>query len=528
MSRSPVQQRASRIAQSVIEVSSTFESWLRNHPASVPGDAEGIASEISSLRRRARIISRACGRPASIAIYGESQVGKSYLVSTLAKGHNALVQVRIGREQRTVLTEIKESTGLVTRFSINPPPKSTDRKPIYLELLSELDIVKILVNTYFKDIKHKETVSISADEITRVLDRARTSARGPTAGHLDADDINDLKEYMDREIFSFDRLKALTPAVWSELQKLVPRLSLDERISVYSMLWLQEAPFTAAARVLVRALESLGHADAVIVGAEAVLPRETSIIDVETLHGFEKGEGETVEVESVASGIQVRMARATLCALTAEVYMHLSSPPGGAIDVCDLLDFPGARARTSHDSLGSGIATDGLSLFYRRGKVDFLFKRYTANQELAALLLCRRPGNQEVFDIKNTVYTWIETALGEAPEKRKGQTPLFVLFTRFDELVAPKTAGGTPASTLENPIKNAFVEFFNQNLSDNWPVNWDGRGVFRNCHWYRNPKASISPLFKYVDGDEVALNPEQAERLAEYRKTFLAAAHLNK
>lgn len=534
MSKSEVQQRASRIANGVVAMSTEFESWLKTHPTSVPGDAGGLTAEVSALRRRARIIARACERPASIAIYGESQVGKSYLVSTLAKGNNTLVQVKLGREHRNFLTEInpegnKESTGLVTRFSIRPPPKVTEEKPIYLELLSELDIVKIIVNTYYNDIKHKSTVPLTDDVAARAVERARAAARGQAgARHLNGDDVNDLKEYMEREVFTFERLKALTPSVWGELRQLVPHLQLDERLQIYALLWLEEKPLTAAARVLIRALESLNHADAAIVGLEAVLPRERSIIDVETISGFETGDGETIEVQNVETGTKANLTRATLCALTAEVYMQLASPPGGAIDSCDLLDFPGARARTNHDSLATGIAVDGLKLFYRRGKVDFLFKRYTANQELAALLLCRRPGNQEVHDIKNTVYTWIANTLGDAPPKRRGQNPLFVLFTRFDELVAPKTAGGTPASTLENPIKNAFVEFFNQNPSDNWPVKWDERGVFKNCHWYRNPKAPPSVLFQYSNGEETGINPEYAGRIATFRETFIGAEHLNR
>jgi hypothetical protein len=233
MSRSLVQQRASRIANGVVQVSTEFEGWLKNFPGSVPGDATGIASEVSALRRRARIIARACERPASIAIYGESQVGKSYLVSTLAKGNNSLVQVRIGGEERNFLTEInpagnKESTGLVTRFSISPPPKSTEHKPIYLELLSELDIVKILVNTFFNDVKHKSTLPLKDDSVARALERARTMARGPAAKHLNGDDINDLRAYMEREIFTFERLKALSPAAWSEMQRTIPLLPRSE------------------------------------------------------------------------------------------------------------------------------------------------------------------------------------------------------------------------------------------------------------------------------------------------------------
>lgn len=533
MSSMEVQQRASRIANGVVSVSTKFEGWLREHPASVPGDVTGLSSEISVLRRRARIIARACERPASIAIYGESQVGKSYLVSTLAKGNNTLVQVKIGGKEYNFLTEInpegnKESTGLVTRFSSRPSPKTTDQKPIYLELLSELDIVKIIVNTYYNDIKHKDTTPLSDERVARVLERARPAVRGKVAHHLHGDDINDLREYMEREIFTFERLKPLTPEIWSEMRQLVPQLALEDRIAVYALLWLQEDPLTVAARVLIRALESLNHADAAIVGLEAVIPRDRSIIDVETLSGFETGGGEAIEVEGTATGARANISRATLCALTAEVYMQLASPPGGAIDTFDLLDFPGARARTNHESLAAGIQADGLKLFYRRGKVDFLFKRYTANQELAALLLCRRSGNQEVHDIKNTVYTWIANTLGDTSKKRRGRNPLFVLFTRFDELIAPKTAGGTPASTLENPIKNAFVEFFNQNPSDNWPLKWDENGVFKNCHWYRNPKASPSVLFRYENGEERGIHPDYADRIATFRETFLNAEHLNR
>ena len=64
-----------------------------------------------------------CGRVNSVGIFGESQAGKSFLVSTLISDKNGNSTIQLGNRKLDFIRDInpqgsgKESTGVVTRFS---------------------------------------------------------------------------------------------------------------------------------------------------------------------------------------------------------------------------------------------------------------------------------------------------------------------------------------------------------------------------------------------------------------------------
>ena len=69
----------------------------------------------------------------------------------------------------------KESTGLVTRFTLTPSGAPA-MFPVKLRLLSELDIVKILTNTYYADCRHltppdEDALAARVDELAKKANR---------------------------------------------------------------------------------------------------------------------------------------------------------------------------------------------------------------------------------------------------------------------------------------------------------------------------------------------------------------------
>ncbi len=50
-----------------------------------------------------------------------------------------------------------------------------------------------------------------------------------------------------------------------------------------------------------------------------------------------------------------------------------------------------------------------------RGKVAYLFQRYSAERELSAMLLCIPDGNQEVRDLSDMMTAWIDQTIGATP-----------------------------------------------------------------------------------------------------------------
>src|SRR5690554_4007708 len=84
----------------------------------------GLEKPFKSFRRDLSVIKEALTKRPSIAIFGQSQVGKSYLVQNLAKPFDSqYLKIKVSQDNGDInfLTEMnpdggQESTGLVTRF----------------------------------------------------------------------------------------------------------------------------------------------------------------------------------------------------------------------------------------------------------------------------------------------------------------------------------------------------------------------------------------------------------------------------
>src|SRR5690554_4795705 len=121
----------------------------------------GLNKPFKSIRRELCVIKNALKKRPSIAIFGQSQVGKSYLVQNLAKPFDEQylkIKVSKGQEDINFLTAMnpyggQESTGLVTRFTTNQDLPEDSAFPFEAELFSQLDIVAIIANAFWSDLK---------------------------------------------------------------------------------------------------------------------------------------------------------------------------------------------------------------------------------------------------------------------------------------------------------------------------------------------------------------------------------------
>ena len=99
------------------------------------------------------------------------------------------------------------------------------------------------------------------------------------------EDVWDIQEYFEKQFAGLPNIETLG-AYWEEAAPLAPRLSVDDRgrallravggyHGIHSDLYLE----------LATALEKLGFPKDAYCPIEALVPRDTSIIDVETLRG---------------------------------------------------------------------------------------------------------------------------------------------------------------------------------------------------------------------------------------------------
>ena len=210
------------------------QNWIGVNEERVRSCGKSQSSVLVELRHQARLfkmLKRAASRKMCAGVFGPSQAGKSYLLSSLARDSEGNVYCDFNGEQHDFLREInpeggKESTGLVTRFTMTAPTNYPNGYPVHVRLLSETELVKIFANTYFCDAIHREKVD--KDAIRNALHPLESRATSSSVSHIDIDVMEDLHEYVSNSFGDKARPAALDEVYWNKAIELAPKLSRDE------------------------------------------------------------------------------------------------------------------------------------------------------------------------------------------------------------------------------------------------------------------------------------------------------------
>ena len=529
---------------------------VQQNSARVASEAPSLIDTARRIENAARKLERTAGRRMCIGVFGPSQSGKSYLVSRLcrapsgAEGEERLIADFSGREM-DFLKEInpagdKESTGLVTRFSIQPQQSAPDF-PVALQLLSETDLVRILANSYLCDFDANRLEFHPPPpgelEVRELLNDLREVPHAAiVAPHLAQLTMFDLRDYFARNFPArTDWLEGTD--YWSFALDNASRFALGDRARLFSVLWGGIKEFTDLYILLTKALAQVDFAPEVHAAIAALEPRARSIIDVDRIKlelGTPEDERDLVSVMSAGAGgrREASLPRAVLCALVAELHITLKNRARPMFDAVDLLDFPGARSREKYRNIDEkteserDLARRPRELFIR-GKVAVLFQRYTEDFELASMLLCMPPSTAEVKDLGLLVREWIDATHGKtATERLRHRNALFVVLTKSDYDFVTKE-GEDEASRRSRWYRRISASMIELYQRDGWLDNWDGT-PFDNALWLRNPGVEQPHLVAYQtevhDGQEVRTEPliEQdyassiKSELSELRHNFLA------
>jgi hypothetical protein len=506
--------------------------WIRRNRALVGREDAGLLRDLGRAARQLRRLETAARRKMCVGVFGPSQSGKSYLISALARGPDGRLIADFGASRPDFVSEInpeggKESTGLVTRFTLTRPTGATPEFPVRLRLLSEIDLVMILGNTYYEDFVHKAPPDPA--EIAAALETLQGRRRGAVAGAPDADAMIDLRDYFMRDFSDKPRVQLLERTYWHVAQELAPQLEPGDRARLFGLIWGGAQPLTVLFSRLQQALERLGHAAEAFCPLAALIPRARSIIDVATLKGLADGGGpDQIELLTPA-GTRASLPRALVTALTAEITIAMAQKPDDFFDHTDLLDFPGYHSRPQITEIEQELAREeSLETLFLRGKVAYLFERFSAERELTAMLLCIAGGNQEVQSLPSVIDQWVRATHGDTPQRRAGRpVSLFFVLTKFDrEFEEKKGALQSEETRWTVRLQASLTGFFG--LNHTWPMDWDGAasqggGAFRNLFWMRNPNVKAKEIFEYDDaGTELAIRADQRGYISALRQGFLA------
>lgn len=499
--------------------------WLASAGELVGDQAAGMARDFRREARRARKLAAAARRPMCVSVFGPSQQGKSYLVGSLARKEAQAALIRFGDETRDFLRDInpdgaKESTGLVTRFTVRPVP-TLPGLPVAFRMLSQTDIIKIMANAFMEDFNRDTVTELTPEAIEATLAKLRKRAvREPVDG-FGEDDVYDLFEYFERYFRNHPSHAVLKPNTWREMESLAPRLPIAERVELFGLLWNSTPTMTRVATLLIQALAKLGFPDEAFSPLAALVPKEKSVIDVQTMATLGEPGGETVTV-ATRGGVRAELARPVLTAIIAELQLQLAEKPFDFFDHTDLLDFPGARPRGEENAQeAEKEAARNIYMLFRRGKVAYLYQRYLAEQELTSMLLCLKPGNQDTPTVPHMVDDWIASTHGATAQARSRQdVALFLIYTWFDEEFKLK-AGQDDGSVERWSIRFETTLRSFLGKSHEWVDNWANGKPFHNIFWMRNPTVFAEGLIDY-DAAKRETGLRNPVRLATLRERYLA------
>ncbi len=519
-------------------------TWIREVRKTAPRLDREASGLIDDLRRRRMFCNRlaaAAERPVSVGFFGLSQAGKSYLISALASGANGEVETRMEGKLLNFVSHVnppgggKEATGLTTRFT-RIRQQTPVGFPVCLKLLSQADLIKIFANIFFFDFD-SQRVAIESDvgKIRHHLAALEAKRQPQPLPGLTEDDVIDVMDYCLKRFH-----KAMEPLMgdyWATAVALAPRLRLGDRAALFSLLWGGFADLTRVFQDLNQALDRLGYLrevcaplEALVKEKDGVFSQSDSIMNVDILDRLGQDANDTLAVMPKAGGEAVALPRSILAALSSEMRFELAEKPWAEmLEQIDLLDFPGYRGRLKVQDLSEARSKlegrDPVAGLVLRGKVAYLFERYTDDQEMNALVLCT-PSNQQsdVNDVGDVLTSWIETTQGKTVEERARRKPgLLWALTKFDMRLNPR-----PGETIDlmrngwgGMIRMALLERF-ENFA--WVHDWTKGKPFDNLFLVRKPGMAGSVIETNADNREAGILPQQQSHLQNLRGTFIEDA----
>lgn len=483
------------------------------------------------------------------ALYGESQVGKSYLISSLLTENTKPFGV-INENGRfhNFIEEINppgggsESTSLISRFSVNYKPINK-KYPIKAVLLSPADIVLVLCDSFYNDINLKTSQNIhflSTEEINTEIFQLKERFKNKPEHQkvFTEDDILDIQDYFGEYFQKADKI--INSKFFDEISLLIAKTTPNEWKEIFSLLWNKNEIFTTLLGKLIDEYQNLNFINELFLPIESVLYTYGTLLDVKRLREI-YADADKIETYYTATtkvllpnNKEIEFAKSYLCALTAELVFSqpetlLESKP--FLKETDLLDFPGARSRMEKPL--EAIEDKTIPDLLLRGKVAYLFNKYSDTEKINFLIFCAKHEQTAQRIMPRLLNNWVNKIIGDTAEKRETFianaqiSPLFVIGTFFNINLAynplhDKPEDGTPLSNrwLQRFTITLEKEYF-EKVTYSWFENWTkSEPNFKNIFLLRDFEKSETPsnIFKGYNENKRELEEVSTPQYPNFRK----------
>lgn len=511
-----------------------------------------------------------------VALFGASQVGKSYLSNYLlaTDSHPLHVYDNTGNSVGFLNTidpagNGKEATALVTRFSLDSTCGPNPSYPYRVELLKPIEIIMTLVDGYFNDVKGQivSTKEEIDEEKRRLI--AKYSSVYKTKSIITSEDICELRNYFNTRYLSQrpDFCENLERCdYFATLDSIVDKLSPSDLTDVFGFLWGYNPIIVEVFNSIVDVYEKIGFSTEVFVSLDALKREDGTILHVDRIYEFVGLDKLSQEMRSTVEPAKIKemsvlledgtiafnIPKSHFCMIAREVAFSVvnvnndKQVEGMAnekpfLKTMDILDFPGARSRK--EILASGFNYDGVVHMLVRGKVAFLFNKYSHQYLISSLIFCQDNSQANVTSLPRLIDGWVRDNVGKDISERtqkmlvtKGISPLLMVATKFNEYL--KQANNLTISDIERrkeEMMSIWVRMASAlsaaaviaGSTDSWFDNWTVDSPFKVIFPLRGYKYSAELYEGYREVDDKITNREQkmsshfSEIYNDLRKTFM-------
>lgn len=468
----------------------------------------------------------------SVAVFGESQVGKSYLVDNLLTTAKSPLTIYDGKKEDgygfiASINPIgggKESTSLISRFTINRYSENAEY-PICAVMLTPVDVVLILCDTYYNDIIKQKFPDKNEIKAMVMSIKERYAKKAEVQNYIRDVDIFDIKDYISNTQFQKGDVfigDLLSTGFFETLSECIKSIDVHEWRDIFEFLWNREQHISDVFDKLISSLKALGFTKKCYIKIDPLLRKDGTILQVDRLYElFDLKDvnvnGKVVTVEEakvkdmeVWNGDKiVTVLKSEFCALTTEVVFTIADKSGNAessdllkekpfLEYMDVLDFPGARSRLMIEA--EQITKQDTCQMLLRGKVAYLFNKYSKQYLISNLMFCHHDVKSEVTTLSGLLKGWIQSAVGKTPEERAEYiraseiSPLFIVGTKFNgDLVRQPIDSMGSEDEMKQAKVARWTKRFNSTLGDlirepiddPWLTKWIPGEPFKNMYLLR-------------------------------------------
>ena len=170
-----------------------------------------------------------------------------------------------------------------------------------------------------------------------------------------------------------------------------------------------------------------------------------------------------------------------------------------------------------------------------RGKVSYLFNKYSDDFNINNLLFCTNDQKNEVNEIPTLLFNWISKNIGSNTYDRTSAlkdtqvSPLFVIFTFFNNQLKFDTTNDFEYADNHQKLAykwdTRFNRFFENEIvtqTKNWHINWSkDQQYFKNFYLLRDFKYSTDSFAGYEEvGYEIKAKEERSTFLNTLKESF--------